>query len=311
MTKIDPVKLLVRLSRTPISLTELCDRLDMSPARVLALAQKHKVKLEKGNDHVQLSAKEQIRTVQDTRVLPVRGRRQQVGVISDLHLGSKYCLRAQLRDCVQHMYERGIREILVPGDLLQGWSKKWIFELSHPGFTDQIEDLRATIPRLRGLTYWAITGNHDETWFEISGIDVGEAIHAVRPDINFVGRCGAFVKIRGAIGHMWHPLGGTPYAKSYRLQKKIEEYSAGEKPDFLLAGHLHQYAHVEERGVFGALCPTFQASGSAFSKRLAGNPALGGLILSWEIAGKDLVRNFSIERRRYYELELSTRVPAK
>jgi len=299
---------LLKLTRKPIEFLDLCDRLDMSPRMLSAFALKNKVRLARGNDHVQLSPHEQIRTVQDTRILPQKGKRQQVGVISDLHLGSKYCLRAQLQDCVHHFYERGIRETLIPGDLLDGCYKHGIFELSHTGIDAQVDDLAATLPRLRGMNYRAITGNHDFTFTELTGINVGAVIHARRPDIHFYGDCGAFLKIYGAVVHLWHPLGGMSYAKSYKLQKQIEKYGAGEKPDILLGGHVHQFAVVEDRGVFGVLCPTFQASGSAFSKRLGGQPALGGLIVSWDIAGKDLVRNFSVERRRYYEVELPQKV---
>lgn len=309
----DPVKLLVSLAKKPISFTNLCDRLDMAPGKVLQLAKKHRIDLQTGNDHLQLSAREQIRTVQETRVLPTRGQRQQVGVISDLHLGSKYCLRAQLIDCVEHFYSRGIREILIPGDLLDGCYRHGVFELSHSGLEDQTRDLFETLPRLKGLTYHAITGNHDHTFAELTGVNVGEYITGYfrargRRDISFYGDCGAFLKIRGAVVHLWHPLGGMSYAISYKLQRQCEKYGAGEKPDVLLGGHLHQYGQVEYRGIFAVLCPTFQASGSAFSKRLGGQPALGGLIISWEIAGKDLVRNFAVERRRYFEVEKPTKV---
>jgi predicted phosphodiesterase len=310
MTKQTPTQKLIQLVRRPISLNDLCDRLDMSPAKVLALAAKAHIKLDKGNDHLQLSAREQIRTVQQSRITPTVGKRQHVGVISDLHLGSKYCLRAQLKDCVSKMYARGIREILIPGDLLDGCYKHGVFELSHTGLNDQTQDLYETLPRLKGLTYHAITGNHDHTFAELTGVDVGEFIAGYfakrgRKDIRFYGDCGAFIKIRGAIVHLWHPLGGMSYAKSYKLQKQVEKYGAGEKPDILIGGHVHQFALVEDRGVFALLCPTFQASGSAFSKRLGGQPALGGLILSWEIAGKDLLREFAVDRIRYYEVELA------
>jgi UDP-2,3-diacylglucosamine pyrophosphatase LpxH len=265
---------LVQLTRKPISFTDLCDRLDLSPAKVHALAAKSKIKLDLGNDHVQLSAREQIRTVQPTRILPTKSKRQTVGVISDLHLGSKFCLRDQLVDCVEYMYSLGIRHILCPGDWLDGCYKHGVFELSHTGLEDQTRDLAETLPRKRGLNYHGITGNHDETFADLTGVDVGRYIHSVRPDIHFYGRCGAFLKIYGAVVHLWHPLGGMSYAKSYKLQKQIEKYGAGEKPDILLGGHVHQFVQVEDRGVFSCLCPTFQASGSAFSKRLGGQPAL-------------------------------------
>jgi hypothetical protein len=200
-------------------------------------------------------------------------------------------------------HQRGVRQIVVPGDWVDGCYKHGVFELSHTGLTDQTRDLQETLPKLDGLSYHGITGNHDETFADLSGVNVGCVISTARPDIHFYGRCGAFLQIKGAVIHLWHPLGGMSYAKSYKLQKQVEKYGAGEKPHILLGGHVHQFCCVEDRGVFAVFCPTFQASGSAFSKRLGGQPALGGLVLSWEIAGEDLVRNFAVERRRYFEVE--------
>lgn len=315
-TPSDPMQDLVDATRRPIDFSSLCDKLGKSPAQLRDLldrAQSRGINLNVGNDHVQLSPAQQVREVQDTRILPTSSPRQTVGVISDLHLGSKYCLRAQLRDCVEHFHARGIRQVLICGDLLDGCYQHGVFELSHTGLEDQTEDLFLTLPALDGLTYHAITGNHDMTFASASGVNVGSFIVGYfrdrgRRDIRFYGDCGAFLSIAGAVVHLWHPLGGASYAKSYKLQKQIEKYGAGEKPHILLTGHLHQFATVEDRGVFGVLVPAFQASGSAFSKRLGGQPALGGLILSWEIAGRDLVRNFSVERRRYFEIELPTKV---
>jgi len=309
---------LVNAAKHILSFEALCDKLGKPPAVVrslLAEAKARGIEIQAGNDHVHLSPNEQIRTVQDTRIQPTTSPRQQVGVLSDLHMGSKYCLRQQIMDCVEHFYGRGIRSILVPGDLLDGCYRHGVFELSHTGLEDQTQDLLETLPNMPGLTYHCITGNHDHTFVELTGVNVGAFIAGYfrergRTDIKFYGDCGAFIEIMGAVVHLWHPMGGGSYAKSYKLQKQIEKYGAGEKPHIILAGHWHQFMVVEDRGVFGVGCPTFQASGSAFSKRLGGQPALGGLIVSWEIAGKDLVRNFSVERRRYFEVETPTKVEA-
>ena len=310
---------LVNATRAVISFESLCDKLGKSPSEVRKLLEHAKnqgISLEMGNDHIHLSPQEQIRTVQNSRILPTTSKRQQIGVLSDLHCGSKYCMRAQIKDCVSDFYERGIRNILVPGDLLDGCYKHGVFELSHVGLEDQTKDLFETIPALPGLAYHCITGNHDHTFTELTGVNVGAFIvgqfkERGRKDIRFYGDCGAFIEICGAVVHLWHPMKGVAYAKSYQLQKQIEKYGSGEKPHILLAGHWHQFAVVEDRGVFGIACPTFQASGSAFSKRLGGQPALGGLIVCWEIAGKDLVRNLSVERRRYFELELPTKISTR
>lgn len=312
----DVASLVEATRRGPVDFETLCDTLGKPPKevrRLISLAQAQGINLSLGAQHIQLTPAEMIRTVQETDIQPTKGERQQVGVISDLHLGSKYCMRKQLIDCVKHFYERGIREILVPGDILDGCYKHGIFELSHTGLEDQTRDLYATLPKLPGLTYHCITGNHDHTFTTLTGVNVGRYITGYfasrgRKDIRFYGERGAFIEIRGAVIHLWHPLKGMAYAKSYSLQKQIEKYGPGEKPHILLAGHWHQFVVVEDRGVFGVACPSFQASGSAFSKALGGQTAQGGLIVSWEIAGEDLVRNFSVERRRYFEVEKPTRI---
>ena len=303
---------LAELSRKPISFEALCDRLGRPPAyvrKLLADAAEAGMGVRTSTSDLQLSPAEQIRSVQETAILPTKSERQMVGVMSDLHCGSKYCLRAQIRDCAEYLYSRGVRHTLIPGDLVDGCYDHGKFELSHVGAEDQAADLQETLPGMPGHTWHAITGNHDCTFTAATGVNMGRLITSHfadhgRKDIRFYGDCGAFVRILGAVVHMWHPLGGCSYAKSYKLQKQIEKYGAGEKPDILLAGHLHQWCAVEDRGVFAVMCPTFQASGSIFSKRLGGQPALGGQILTWEIAGTNLVRNFGVERRRYYELEL-------
>jgi predicted phosphodiesterase len=317
--KPDDIQALIEATRKPIGFEALCDKLGKPPAAVrllIDLARVRGIGLQLGNEHLQLSPNEQVRTVQQTRILPTTSEQQMVGAISDTHLGSKYCLRSQLRDTVGHMYSRGIRHILHSGDLLDGCYQHGVFELSHTGLEDQTGDLFETLPQLPGLNYHAITGNHDHTFTEKTGVNVGGYIRGYfqdrgREDIKFYGQCGAFIEIMGAVVELWHPLKGMGYAKSYQLQRHIEDYGAGEKPHILLAGHWHQFCYVEHRGVFAVAMPTFQASGSVFSKRLGGQPAMGGVILTWEIAGKDMVRNCGVERRRYFEIETPQKVRAE
>lgn len=237
-----------------------------------------------------------------------------MGVISDTHLGSKYCLRDELKDTVHWMYDRGIREILHPGDILEGCYGHARFERSHEGIDDQTEDLLQTLPHLPGLNYRAITGNHDWTFTNQSGVDVGNFITAYfrqngREDFHAYGDRGAFLEIMGAVIHLWHPGGGMAYAKSWNLQKKIEAYAPGQKPSILLTGHYHQACYMEERGIHALLCPTFHGGMSAFGKSLKGSPvAIGGYILSWSLTRDGTLRDFCPERRSYFEAETLTHV---
>ncbi len=64
-----------------------------------------------------------------------------VGVISDTHLGSKYCLRAQLKEFINYAYSKGVRKILHAGDITDGIYKHGVYEVSHTGLEAQVQDL--------------------------------------------------------------------------------------------------------------------------------------------------------------------------
>lgn len=306
---------LVEACRKPLEFAALCDALDMAPGRCLALVDEARAagyQVSTNAGVVGLRQAEPAERVRDV-VPPVVGERQVVGVISDTHLGSKYCLRSQLKDFVRYAYDRGVRRILHPGDVLDGCYRHGLWEVSHSGLDAQADDLLETLPALPGLTYHAITGNHDATFTDASGLDVGTYLENLfakngRSDLHFYGNRGAFLRVQGAVFHLWHPRSGGAYARSYPLQKQIEKYAPGEKPDVLLAGHWHTFCYVEERGIHAIACPTFQGGGSAFGKSLGGAPALGGLVLSWDLTEHGTLRAFSVERRAYYEREAPRRV---
>lgn len=303
-------KLVELTKRGPLRFSDLCDRMNLSPSRTRELVQRAKqsgVSVHVEHDHVGIRHVYEER-VTNVGIAPVIGERQKVAVISDTHLGSKYCLREQLIDFIEYAYAQGVRDILHPGDVLDGMYRHGLWEVSHSGLEAQTQDLFETLPKKKGLSYHCITGNHDWTFAEASGVDVGRYMTTYfrergRTDLHFYGNRGAFLRCRGALIHLWHPKSGAGYAKSYGIQKHIEKYSSGEKPNVLLAGHWHVFCYVYERGVHGIACPTFQGGGSAFSKSLGGAPAIGGLILSWDLTEHGTVRNFSLEKRSYFENE--------
>ena len=296
--------------RGPLLFEQLCDGLDMPPARARALisdAQADGIDVDVAHDQVGFPTEHGHAGVVDLAISPTVGERQSVAVISDTHLGSKYCMRSQLRDFVDWSYSRGIREILHPGDVLDGCYQHGVWELTHSGIEEQCRDLHETLPQRDGLTYAFVCGNHDETFESRSGTSSGGYLQRFmqergRGDWKWLGNRSAFVRLRGVLFELWHPRGSPAYALSYRLQKHIEGYTA-QKPQVLLTGHFHQFCYAYTRGVHALLCPTFQGSGSAFSKSLGGWQAQGGLVLSWELTELGMIRNFRLEPRFYYERE--------
>ena len=108
---LDTFQSLVSAAKRPISFEDLCNKIGKPPGetrKLIGKAIEMGISLRVGGNHVHLSPEEQVRTVQQSNILPTSGVRQMVGVISDLHLGSKYCLREQLVDCINYFYSRGI-----------------------------------------------------------------------------------------------------------------------------------------------------------------------------------------------------------
>lgn len=303
---------LVKAAKSKPSFSALCDTLDLSPkalTQLLADAKSSGLALRVAPGGVGVGHAEPT-GVQDTGIVPPTvGKRFRLGVISDLHLGSKYALRAQLRDCIKRLYRAKVRDIVIVGDLLDGCYRHGEFELSHSGLADQTTDLLATLPQYPGLTYHAITGNHDFTFTEKTGVDVGAYIvgqfaAAGRKDLKFYGDRAATLRIGGTTVRLLHPLGSCSYAISYKLQKFVEAFDSGEKPGVLLVGHYHRSCYVYSRGVHTLACPTFQGPGSAFGRALGlGSQAIGGLLLSWKLTEVGTLREFGIRPISYFKAE--------
>ncbi len=292
----------------PKPFEELCNELNVSPRRAREMIEEAQVA---GYD-VRVAdgavGRTPAVTPEPVTVSKAEGDWQMVSVISDTHLGSRYCLREQIQDFVNRAYENGVREILHPGDILDGCYRHGRWEVTHTSLDDQISDLLDVLPKRPGLSYHAIGGNHDETFKDQAGFDVGRLIEARfqdagRDDFHFYGWRGAMLRVRGALFEMWHPRGSGAYAKSYKAQRYLAQSYGPWKPDVLLIGHFHTFNYCVERGVHAIQCPTFQGAGSAFSKSLGGTPSIGGTILSWRATEDGTLRDFNLTLRSYYERE--------
>lgn len=310
---------LIRLAAPgKLSLGDLCDRLELPPKKVLALIEEanktgHDLAV---NGHV--VGRKTLDTgfkVKPTRVVLPPGDTNRVMVASDIHIGNLYYLGDQFRDFIQRGYDSGIRRCLVPGDILSGCYRHSRWE-DAPGFDAQAgmaADPKRGFPKLPGLEYYAIAGNHDQTFEDGIGMSVCRALEdtfsrAGRSDLHMLGVRGAYLRLgapgtRGLLVELWHPLGKTAYALSYKLQKHIEGYAPGQKPDVCLAGHWHQQVYFTTRGVHAMSCGTWQGGQSAFGKALGGAPSIGGWTLEWANTKDGTVREFAPKWHAYYEVE--------
>ena len=303
----DMARLRAAAKRNP-SFEALCDALDLSPKAcraLLAKAEKLGAPVHVEHNMIVVAPSRSIEQVQDITIRARKGGERLIGAISDTHLGSKHCLRGAIRETVKWMHDQGVRDIVHSGDVLEGCYRHSQYELSHSGFDEQIRDAAKVFPELPGLSYHFISGNHDYTFEEHTGMRCGQAIEngmraLGRSDWHCYGDRNAYLRLGGAVINLFHPRGSGAYARSYKLQKKIEGYTAI-KPHMTFMGHYHQFCYVYERGIHGFQMPCFQGSGSNFAQSLGGAPAIGGLVIRWHMSETDRIHAFSYTPRFFFE----------
>lgn len=203
-----------------------------------------------------------------------------LGVVSDTHLGS--CLQ-QPTLCKAFMERSADRFDLSGwvhvGDATDGQGvyrgqehETWIH-----GADDQAEYFAEAYPDT-GVPTWIVSGNHDYVHISKAGADVIARIAEKRDDVHPIGHRGGYLDIGGLSVYLWHPTGGASYAKSYKLQKRVEGFSDTNKPHVLLTGHLHQFVWVWHRNVHAFLVPSWQQT-SVFIRSLGHESMIGGIVL--------------------------------
>lgn len=216
-----------------------------------------------------------------------------IGVVSDTHLGSLQQQPTFLMAFYEYCASRGITKILHAGDMVEGNGhvyKGQTFDMIINGADNLIDYATRIYPRIDGITTYYITGNHEYSFQRTDGMDIGTHIAAARDDIVYLGYAGAELVLGNLRIYLMHPDGGMSYARSYRLQKIIEQFAPEAKPHILLCGHFHVTCHVPMyRNVEGFLLPCFQAQ-TPFLRRKNLFPVIAGMIITITMDGESIVR---------------------
>ena len=168
-------------------------------------------------------------------------------VIGDTHYGSLYEAKDEMQAFYELLADQEINTVLHVGDILDGHKiyKGQEFELHKLGWDKQAAWFADVAPRVRGIQTYFITGNHDESFKKLTGINVGQEIEHIRDDWHFLGEDSGRIQLETKDGNsvdvmLLHPDGGTAYALSYKPQKITEQIEGGTKPQVLLIGHFHK-----------------------------------------------------------------------
>ncbi len=206
--------------------------------------------------------------------------------IGDTHYGSLYEAKDEMQAFYEMLKRRGVDIVFHTGDVVDGHAiyKGQEFELHKLGWAKQAEWFAKVAPQMDGITTYFITGNHDESFKKIAGVDIGAAIEQIRPDWQFLGESVGRITLQSGVGTevdimLLHPDGGTSYALSYRPQKIVEQIEGGTKPDILLIGHFHKAEWMPAyRNVCAIQTGTFQWQ-TPFMVRKGSAAHVGGWII--------------------------------
>lgn len=169
------------------------------------------------------------------------------------------------------------------------------------GFDAQKKYIADAYPKSANGPTYLIDGNHDN--YRTEGALLGQHIADVRPDFQYLGFHSAFVDIGACRIFVAHGArGGVAYARSYKVQKLLEQMDDRERSetDVALYGHWHVAMHLPGyQSVEAFAVPCFQRQ-TRFLRSIGLQPVIGGIVLEIEF-GQRGVWNLRPDWRIYRE----------
>lgn len=193
-----------------------------------------------------------------------------IGLVSDTQICSKYQQMTLLHDAYADFNKRMVDFVLNAGDLVDGKNmyRGQENEVFKHGADAQADYAIRNYPKLeRGRKTYIIGGQHDRSFYRDGGYNIVRAICKERSDLVDRGFYKAEFVVKGLKIGLQHPGGGVAYARSYRMQKIIENMvgfinsiPAAEVPILQIFGHWHIPCHLPSyMGIDAVSLPCFQS----------------------------------------------------
>ncbi len=311
--KIDPVVFLEAIrGKKYVTIDELSEKFDRSRRTIIDMirdlqSRGYAIRLDEEEVSIDALPVERLPTLLDHSTREIV-----FGVVSDLHAGSLYAQPSNLQAFIETAYdEYGVRHIFIPGDLTTGVN----------GYRGHDEDLVAPIrgvhspivthaqvalvdmflPKLDGLKYYAIGGNHDYWHVVSNGLDPIAILANKRDDFFNLGYTVADVPLTERVYvRLFHPKGGVPYAASYRAQKTLEQVAYEELSRaimqndnplarIILMGHLHIEVKLTRWPMVAAQVGCFEGR-TNYIKERGLFPQIGGCIFRLRLTNEGKIQ---------------------
>jgi predicted phosphodiesterase len=201
--------------------------------------------------------------VDHTYKFPARKNPYKIGLISDTHFGSTKQQITLCHRAYEIFSEEKVIMALHAGDICDGDGTVYRghrFEQFIHGADNHIKYIVENYPRAKFQTKF-ILGNHDESFYNSAGTNIGLKIAEQRSDLEYLGLYGAYLHIGKLRIYAMHGSGGGAYAQSYKVQKICEKFPSGiKKPHILVLGHYHNSCILPEyRNIYAIQMPSMQS----------------------------------------------------
>jgi len=256
------VKILQRNKKEYLDVGQLADQLDTGPTKIKEALEELKdsgYNIQVKGSSYNLSQDIPAKPPTHISITGMSHESYRFGAVGDNHLGSKYERLDVLNALYDYFQEQGITKVFNTGNWIDGEARFNKHDLKVHGLDNQIDYFLDHYPKREGIQTLLITGDDHEGWYtQREGINVGEylmhrAAMKGRTDLTFLGHMEHDVIFNAPQGQtvlrVLHPGGGSSYALSYSVQKIVESYQGGEKPQILLVGHYHKAEYSYVRGV--------------------------------------------------------------
>ena len=224
------------------------------------------------------------------------------GLMGDTQINSKYTQLTHLNAMYDRFLQEGITEVYHTGDIDEGEQMRigHQYECYEQGADDHVKEIVRVYPRRKGIITQFITGNHDASIIKRCGYDIGVPIAQQRDDMVYMGQSDAIISLTDKCTmELRHPIDGTAYALSYKLQKMVESMSGGEKPNILAVGHYHKAEYFFYRNVHCFQTACFQAQ-TPWMKGKGISAAVGGWIVEIRVNDDGSVNGIKEEFFPFY-----------
>ena len=201
-------------------------------------------------------------------------------LLSCTHMGSNHEMNEELHDFYDILDKENVKLALHAGDVFEGIKgssrKRQLTELKFYGYQKFLDYGAKNYPKKKDIKTVMISGNHDNFFWDENGADIVQELANRREDIDYAGFEMADVHVNGLRIRLHHPGGGGAYARTYKLQRYLNEMQ--DKPDIYAMGHYHVNTYMHYCGTHAFMLGTFKGL-DPFLARIGKFPDVGAWIV--------------------------------